>query len=173
MIFKFDEKYPDLASTCYIAPDASVIGDVEIGQESSVWFGAVLRGDINSIRIGERTNIQDRAVLHVDRDAACEIGDGVTIGHSAVVHGSVIENGCLIGIGAVVLSRCRISEGSIVGAGAVVPEGAVIPPRSLVLGIPGKVVRTLESGENPGPRIAESYVDLAAKYRERGISTPS
>ena len=113
MIFRFEGKYPDLASTCYIAPDASVIGDVEIGKESSVWFGAVLRGDINSIRIGKRTNVQDRAVLHVDQDTSCEIGDGVTIGHSAVVHGSVVENGCLIGIGAVVLSRCRIGAESI------------------------------------------------------------
>ena len=164
MIFPFDEKTPLMAEGVFTAPDAAVIGDVQIGEESSIWFGTVLRGDINVIRVGKQTNIQDRAVLHVDHDAPCIIGNLVSIGHGAIVHGAEIGDECLIGMGAVVLSHCRVGPGSVIGAGAVVREGTDIPPRSLVVGVPGRIVRTLEPEENPGRRIAESYREFAARY---------
>jgi carbonic anhydrase/acetyltransferase-like protein (isoleucine patch superfamily) len=164
MIFPFDEKTPLMAEGVFTAPDAAVIGDVQIGEESSIWFGTVLRGDINVIRVGKQTNIQDRAVLHVDHDAPCIIGNLVSIGHGAIVHGAEIGDECLIGMGAVVLSHCRVGPGSVIGAGAVVREGTDIPPRSLVVGVPGRIVRTLEPEENPGRRVAESYRELAARY---------
>ena len=111
MIFPFDEKTPLMAEGVFTAPDAAVIGDVQIGEESSIWFGTVLRGDINVIRVGKQTNIQDRAVLHVDHDAPCIIGNLVSIGHGAIVHGAEIGDECLIGMGAVVLSHCRVGPG--------------------------------------------------------------
>jgi carbonic anhydrase/acetyltransferase-like protein (isoleucine patch superfamily) len=115
-----------------------VVGDVHLGEESSVWYGAVLRGDTEPIRVGARTNIQDGCVLHADPGYPAIVGDDCVVGHNAIVHGCVVEDGCLIGMGATVLNGARIGEGSIVAAGALVPEGKEFPPRSLIVGIPAK-----------------------------------
>ncbi len=132
----------------WIAPDASVIGRVRLEEEASVWFGAVLRGDNELIHIGHQSNIQDCCVLHTDMGFPLTIGRGVTVGHSATLHGCTIEDGALIGMGATVLNGAVIGAGSIVGANALVPEGKQIPPRSLVVGMPGKVVKTLSKEQS-------------------------
>ena len=145
-------------SSVFVAPGAHVIGDVSIGRDSSVWFCAVLRGDIHSIRVGKNTNIQDGCLLHVDRDKPCILKDGIVMGHQATAHACTVENGVLIGIGARILSGAKIGAFSLIGAGAVVLEDAVIPPYSLVLGVPGKVVRKLT------PKEAARHVPWAARY---------
>ena len=161
------DRHPEwIDSTAWIADSATVLGEVHIGARSSVWFGAVIRGDIEAIRIGEETNIQDLACLHADAGKPCTLGSRVTMGHQAIVHGATVEDECLIGIGAIVLNGAHIGQHSIIGAGAVVPEGKVIPPRSLVLGMPGKVVR--EVTEADIARILhgyQHYVEAAAKYK--------
>lgn len=145
----------------FIADNATVLGDVTIGENSSFWFGTVARGDMNFIKIGKYTNIQDNAVLHMDRDAPLTIGDYVSVGHGAIVHGCEIGDNCLIGIGAIVLSRSVIGENCIIGAGSLVTEDAVIPPNSLVMGIPGKVKRQLTDEEIANVKdIAERYARL-------------
>lgn len=147
----------------FVAAGAVVIGDVRIGACSSVWFNAVIRADTDRVVIGERTNVQDGVIIHVDAGSPALIGSGVTIGHSAVVHGAVVEDDVLIGIGAKVLSGARIGHDSILGAGTLVTGGTVVPPRSLVLGLPGRVVRTLTDDEVSSIKVtAERYV----KYRE-------
>lgn len=143
MIHTYSGRAPRIAPSAFIAPSADLIGNVEIDEDASVWFQCVLRGDIELIRIGPGSNVQDGSVVHTDADAPALIGERVTVGHRAVIHGCAIENHCLIGMGAVVLSRARIGEGSIIAAGAVVPEGAVIPPRSLYMGLPARFRRTL------------------------------
>ena len=142
MIVTYKGKQPALDKTVFLAENATVIGDVTIGEDSSVWFGAVLRGDNEPIVIGRRTSIQDNATLHCDPRHALTIGDDVTVGHNAVVHGSTVKDGALIGMGAVVLDDAVIGEYAIVGAGAVVTAGMVVPPCSLAVGAPAKVVRT-------------------------------
>ncbi len=143
-VYAFEGMTPRIADDVFIAPGAVVIGNVEIGPGSSVWFNAVIRGDCNSIRIGARSNVQDGAVIHVDPDAPCVVGDNVTIGHGAIVHGTTIGSGSLIGMGAIILSRSELGESTLVAAGAVVPEGARIPGGSLVAGVPGRVKRELD-----------------------------
>ena len=167
MILPFNSKKPKIHPSVLIAPGAHVIGDVTLGQWSSVWFGAVLRGDLAPIHVGEATNIQDGAVVHVDWDKACKIGDGVIIGHQATIHACEIGHGVLVGIGARILSGAKIGAFSLIGAGAVVLEDAVIPERSLVLGIPGKVARELSSKEAAMhlPH-AKRYAELAKKYKK-------
>ncbi len=158
---------PTCHESVFVAEGAMVIGDVEIGEESSVWFHTVIRGDIHRIRVGRRTNVQDHCTLHVTARDPLAVGNEVTLGHRAVVHGCTVEDLCLIGIGAVVLDGAVIGRGSVVGAGAVVPPGTVVPPHSLVLGVPGKVVRTLGPGAEDGNRItAANYVALARAYRK-------
>jgi len=132
---------PRVASTAWVAPGAVVVGDVEIGEHASVWYGSLLRGDIAPIRIGAETNIQDLTTVHVDVDRPTVIGSRVGVGHRAIVHGCVVEDDCLIGMGSVVLSHAVIGAGSVVAAGAVVREGMVVPPRSLVVGVPGRIAR--------------------------------
>ncbi len=132
---------PRIHNSAYIAPTATIIGDVEIGEGASVWDGAVLRGDVSYIKIGKNTNIQDNAVVHVDYNEPTIIGENVTIGHMAVVHAAKIGNNVIVGIHAVILNGAEIGDGSVVGAGAVVTSRTKIPPKSLVLGIPAKVVR--------------------------------
>ena len=140
-----------------------MIGDVHVGAESGVWMNVVVRGDVNSIRIGARTNIQDLTLVHVMRETnPTVIGDNVTIGHSAVVHGCTIEDRCLIGMGAILLNGCRIGTGSIVAAGALVPEGMVIPPGSMVMGMPARVKRALTSQEDQS---ILWYADNYVKHR--------
>jgi carbonic anhydrase/acetyltransferase-like protein (isoleucine patch superfamily) len=154
-----------VAGSAFLADTATLIGDVTVGEEASIWFETVLRGDIEPIMVGDRTNIQDGAIVHVDDHCGTRIGNDVMIGHRCVIHGCVIDEGCLIGMGSVILSRARIGRQSLIGAGAVVPEGADIPPRSLVLGVPGKVKRPLTEAELS--RMAEnarSYVTLSRRY---------
>src|ERR1043165_7960268 len=144
MLGQYRGVYPRVHPSAFIDDSAQVIGDVEIGQESSVWMCVVIRGDVNRIRIGSRSNVQDGTIVHVMKDThPTVIGDDVTIGHGAVVHGCTIEDQCLIGMGAILLNGCRIGTGSIVAAGALVPEGMVVPPGSMVLGMPAKVKRLL------------------------------
>lgn len=158
---------PSIASTAWIAPGAWVVGDVTLAEGSSVWFGAVLRGDTEPIAVGENSNIQDGCVLHTDPGFPLRIGAGVTVGHRAVLHGCVVESGSLIGMGAVVLNGARIGSGSIVGAGALVPEGKSIPERSLAVGVPSRVVRELDESEMEGLRqSAEGYRLRAERYRQ-------
>ena len=137
---------PTLHAGAWIAPGAVVTGDVLLETDASVWYGCILRGDIASIRIGARTNIQDLTVVHVDTDQPCDIGADVGVGHRSVVHGCTIGDGCLIGMGAIVLSHAVVGERSVIGAGSVVPEGMVIPPRSLVIGVPGRIVGEVDDG---------------------------
>jgi len=137
---------PRLAEGVWIAPSADVIGDVTIGEHASVWYQCVVRGDIAPITIGPGTNIQDLTVVHVDVDRPCRIGAEVGIGHRAIIHGCDIEDGCLVGMGAVILSHAVIGAGTVVAAGALVAEGVEIPPDSLVVGVPGRVVRTVDQG---------------------------
>lgn len=163
---------PVVDATAFIAESARVIGDVHLGPESSVWFGAVIRGDVNRIRIGAATNIQDNAVVHVtNRTAPTTIGDRVTVGHSAVVHGCTVENDVLVGIGAVILDHAVIGHDSLVGARALVTGGMRVPPRSLVLGSPARVVRSLTDEEVVQVHAyARNYVTYARIYR--GIERP-
>lgn len=144
MVHKIGGRTPDVKEAAFIAWNAEVAGNVSLGKDANIWFGAAVRADIEPIRIGKETNIQDNATVHVDHGAPCAIGDGVTVGHNAVIHACTVEDGCLIGMGAVILSRAVIGRESIVGAGALVTEGKVFPPRSLVVGSPAKVIRTLD-----------------------------
>ncbi len=163
LILPFQGARPRIHRSAWIAPTATIIGDVEIGPDSSVFYGSVLRGDVGPIRLGARTNIQDNCVLHVERDAPCVLEDDVTVGHMAMLHGTHIEAGTLVGMQATVLSRSRVGAGSIIGGGAVVLEGQVIPPRSLAAGVPAKVRRELTAEESARfiPH-ARRYVDYAA-----------
>jgi carbonic anhydrase/acetyltransferase-like protein (isoleucine patch superfamily) len=149
MIRSYRGVSPAIASTAYVDASAQVIGDVHVGEESSIWMNAVVRGDVNVIRIGDRTNIQDGTIVHVMRDPShpTVLGDDITIGHGAVIHGCAIEHACLIGMGAILLNGVRVGQGSIVAAGTLLPEGAVVPPRSLVVGSPGRVRRAITDDE--------------------------
>ena len=132
------------AAMIYIAPTAVLVGDVSVAEGGSVWHGAVLRGDFDAVSVGKAANVQDNAVLHVDRGMPCRIGDHVTVGHAAVVHGSIVEEDCLIGMNATINSGSRIGRGSLVAAGAVVRENADIPAGSVVAGVPGKILRQVD-----------------------------
>jgi carbonic anhydrase/acetyltransferase-like protein (isoleucine patch superfamily) len=161
---QFHPEYVD--SSVFVAAGSVIIGDVHISAGSSVWFNAVIRADTDRVVIGERTNVQDGVVIHVDAGAPALIGSGVTIGHTAVVHGALVEDDVLIGIGAKVLSGAKIGRESILGAGTLVTGGTVVPPRSLVLGLPGRVVRTLTEEEIATIKsTAERYVKYSEEYR--------
>jgi carbonic anhydrase/acetyltransferase-like protein (isoleucine patch superfamily) len=149
----------------FIAPTATVIGNVKIAPGSSVWFGAVLRGDMASIKIGRNTSVQDNVIVHVSEGVETSIGDEVTIGHGAIVHGAQIEDTVLVGIGSIVLDGAKVGAGSIIGAGAVVTEDTEIPDRSLVLGVPGKVARQVTDEQLRLIKAnAKSYATLAQRY---------
>ena len=159
MLRPFRGVLPRVHPTAFIDDSAQVIGDVEIGEESSVWMAAVIRGDVHRIRIGRRSNIQDGSVVHVMRGThPTTVGDNVTVGHGALLHGCTIEDRCLIGIGAILLNGAHIGTGSIVAAGTLIVEEMKVPPRSLVMGSPGKVKRPLTDAE------VESIQDLADRY---------
>lgn len=166
MLIPFKGLFPALGEDVFIAENASVIGDVNIGSESNIWFGAVIRGDVNFVRIGSRTNIQDGCVLHVSLGKlSLNIGNEVTIGHNATVHGCTIEDRVLIGMGSVILDNSYVSTGSVIAAGAVVKEGFRVPPGVLIGGVPGKIIRDLTEAEIAG--IVESsrhYVELSKIY---------
>ncbi|STC40732.1 gamma carbonic anhydrase family protein [Corynebacterium amycolatum] len=160
LILTYQDKTPRIHSSAWIAPGAVIIGDVEIGADSSVFYGSVLRGDVAPIRIGQRTNIQDNSTVHVDRGVPTILGDDVTVGHMALVHGTTVEDGCLIGMKSTLLSRSRIGAGSLIAAGAVVLEDQVIDPGSLAAGVPAKVRRRLSAEE------AEGFITHAGRYVE-------
>lgn len=166
MIRSYQGILPTIPDSCYVDQSAQIIGDVVLGEHSSVWMCAVVRGDVNSIRIGANSNVQDCAVLHGMRYVyPVTIGDWVTIGHNATVHGCTVEDACLIGMGATILNGAVIGEGSIIAAGAVIPEKTIIPPNSLVAGIPGKVRRTLgEEDRKLILKYAQNYLDYTAIY---------
>src|SRR6476661_11266261 len=158
---------PRIHSTAYVVPGATVIGDVTLMEESSVWFGAVLRGDINRIIIGPRSNVQDNAVVHIDTGYPTTVGELVTIGHTAIVHACKIDNEVLIGMGSIILDDVEVGARSIIGANALVTMGMKIPPGSLVLGSPAKIRRQLTLDEQTDiARWAWSYVETAKQYRE-------
>jgi carbonic anhydrase/acetyltransferase-like protein (isoleucine patch superfamily) len=162
--------HPELVDpTAFLAVGARLIGDVTIGAESSVWFNAVIRGDREAIRIGRRTNVQDMCVLHADPGTSCTLGDRVSVGHAAIVHGATVADDVLIGMRAVIMNRARIGAGSIIGVGAVVTEDTEIPPGSIVIGVPGKIKRAAEERDRKSIRhAADYYVKLAKQYRSEG-----
>jgi carbonic anhydrase/acetyltransferase-like protein (isoleucine patch superfamily) len=166
MIRPFRDKRPQIHPTAFIEESAQIIGDVWIGEESSVWFNAVLRGDVFYIRIGERTNIQDGTVIHVANGThATILEDEVTVGHNATLHGCYIERGCLIGIGAIVMDGVRVGASSLVAAGALLSPGTQIPPRSLVMGAPARVKRPLTDEEVAGLNVFwQNYTELKKIY---------
>jgi carbonic anhydrase/acetyltransferase-like protein (isoleucine patch superfamily) len=166
MIRSYQGRLPQFPASCYIDLSAQLIGDVTLGEHSSVWMNAVLRGDVHSIRVGANSNVQDCAVLHGQRNLyPVIVGDWVTIGHNATVHGCTIEDDVLIGIGSVVLNGAHIGKGSIIAAGAVIPEGTQIPAGSLVTGVPGKIRRTVTAADLDLIHIsANNYLDYIRTY---------
>ncbi len=160
------DKQPEIAGSAFVAPGAYVVGAVHLGVESSVWYGAVLRGDTEPIRIGARTNIQDGCVLHADPGYPAVVGEGCVVGHNAVVHGCEIGDGCLIGMSATILNGAVIGEGSIVAAGALIPEGRKFSPRSLIVGTPAKQMREVTEEQTQDiARGVRTYVERAAEHR--------
>ncbi len=168
MIRPFRGQHPQVHPTAFIEASAQVIGDVVIGEESSIWFNAVVRGDVFHIRIGDRTNIQDGTVVHVTNGThATILEDEVTVGHNVTLHGCYIERGCLIGMGSIVMDGARIGARSIVAAGALVAPGTIVPPRSLVIGAPAKVKRSLTDEEVAGLEVYwRNYIEYTRAYRE-------
>ena len=155
-----------IAASAFLAPTAVVMGDVVIGEESSIWYTAVLRGDTAAIRVGEQTNLQDGAIVHVDEGVPCTVGSRVGVGHRAILHGCTVEDDCLIGMGSILLNGVVVGRGSLVAAGALLPEGTRIPPGSLVMGVPGKVVRPIDAELTQ--RIEQTwrhYVEQAKRHR--------
>ncbi len=169
MIKPFKNLIPRIHETAFIAEGAIVIGDVEIGDHASIWYGSVLRGDVNHIRIGARTNLQDGTIVHVTtKDFPTIIENDVTVGHRVTLHGCHVESGCLIGIGSILLDGVRVGANSLVAAGSLLTPNTVIPPGSLVMGSPAKVKRPLTDEEIKGiERNVEGYVELSALYRLR------
>ncbi|WP_438003929.1 gamma carbonic anhydrase family protein [Sorangium sp. So ce321] len=167
LVLDLDGVSPRFGRDVFLAPNATVIGDVELGDEASVWFGAVLRGDIGAIRVGPRTNVQDLACLHLTSGVSQTIiGADVTIGHGAILHGCLVGDGCLIGMGSILLDNVEIGEGSVVAAGAVVPPGKVFPPRSLVRGNPARLLGEVRPDQAELGRMgAASYVENARRFR--------
>ncbi|MFT4028650.1 MAG: gamma carbonic anhydrase family protein [Protaetiibacter sp.] len=169
LILPFDGREPSIDDSAWVAPNATIVGDVVLHPDSSVFYGAVLRADLASITLGAGSNLQDNVVVHVDHGVPTTIGAGVSVGHGAVVHGCTVEDDCLIGMNATVLNRAVIGRESLVAAGALVLEGTVVPPRSLVAGVPAKVRRELSDEEVDGiRRNAASYRELASAHGELG-----
>ncbi|CAN5582811.1 gamma carbonic anhydrase family protein [soil metagenome] len=168
MIKSFQNAHPKIHETAFIAENAIIIGDVEIGEQSSVWYGAVLRGDVNYIRIGKRTNIQDASVIHVSsKTHPTVLEDEVTLGHRVTLHGCYIETGCLIGIGAIILDGVRVGQNSLVAAGSLVTPNTKISPRSLIMGSPARVKRELTDDEIYNQaRFWQNYTDLLRIYKQ-------
>ena len=147
MIYKYKDKTPDVKKAVFVAGSADIIGEVELGKNSNIWYNCTLRGDIAPVIVGENTNIQDNSVLHVAHDLPCIVGNNVTVGHGVILHGTVVKEGCLIGMGAILLNNSVIGEYSVVGAGALVTEGKEFPPRSLIIGSPAKRIREITDEE--------------------------
>lgn len=166
IVARYLDRVPTVGEHVFVAPGAAIIGDVTLGAHVSVWFGCVLRGDVNRIVVGERSNLQDGTVVHLGDDDPTIVGEEVVVGHRAVIHGCTIGGGTLVGIQATILDGVKIGEGCVIGAGALIPAGREIPPHSLVLGAPAKVVRTLTAADEEfHRRLAGKYTRLAHNYR--------
>ncbi len=166
MIYSLDNGTPQCGENVYVAPTATVVGDVVLGSNVGVWFGAVIRGDNERITLGDGTNVQDCCVLHTDPGCPLDIGENVTIGHKAVLHGCTVEDGCLIGINAVILNNARIGKNCLIGANALITDGKEIPPNSLVVGAPGRVIRQLNDKEiDMLDRFNKSYILKIHRYK--------
>ena len=166
-LYSFKTHTPQIHKSVFIAPTAQIIGNVNIGEKSSIWFHSVLRGDFDQIIIGEKTNIQDLCMCHADKDIPLKVGNSVTIGHRSIIHGCTIEDKCLIGMGSVVMNKAVIGRGSVVAAGAVVLEKTIIPPYSLVTGSPGKIKKIYKNREEIEQKIrtmSEDYLDNARSF---------
>lgn len=162
-------KNPQLGTACFVAPNATIIGDVIMGNECSIWFNAVVRGDVNYIRIGNKANIQDGAIIHCTFEKnATEIGDNVSIGHNAIVHGCTVKDNVLIGMGAIVMDRCVVNSNTVIAAGAVVLEGTVIESNSIYAGVPAKKVKELSKDglHSEIERIAKNYIKYSSWFSE-------
>ena len=167
MLYAYKGHEPDVHQSAFVAPNSVLVGQVRVGEQSSIWFNCVVRADINLITIGANTNIQDGCLLHVTNQHPCIVEDRVTAGHGAIIHGCHVESDCLIAMGAIVLDGVVVGAGSIVAAGAVIRPGTIIPPGSLVMGVPGKVVRPVGAEDRAKiDRGWQNYVDYAATYRE-------
>ena len=174
MIRPYKGRWPKLGDRVYVDVSAQVIGDVELGDHASIWMNAVVRGDVNGIRIGGGTNVQDNCVLHVTAEHRTELGEEVTVGHSVTLHGCRIGSRCLIGIGAIVLNGADVGEESVVAAGSLVPEGMKVPARSLVMGAPATVRRDVTEEERQGlRRLAENYLGYKDAYLGDAAAAPS
>ena len=172
MILTLAGRTPRIAGSAYIAPSADIIGSVDVGENSSVWFQCVLRGDIEPIRVGAHSNIQDGTIIHTMMGAPVSVGDGVTVGHRVVLHGCTVAHHSLIGMGAVLLNHVRVGEGSIVAAGALVAENTVLPPRSLYMGVPAKLRREVTEEEEALIRMhAEHYLEYKERYLAKEAQT--
>jgi carbonic anhydrase/acetyltransferase-like protein (isoleucine patch superfamily) len=166
MIIPFDGKQPVISPSAFIAPTATIIGDVVIAEGSSIWYGTVLRGDLSSIHIGANTNVQDNVTIHVDLDTPATIGDNVVIGHNAVVHGCTIESKCLVGINSIILNNAHLKTGSMVAAGSVVKQGQMVGPSQLVAGIPAVVKKELqEKNLSKIDSAVQGYVRIAKMHQ--------
>jgi carbonic anhydrase/acetyltransferase-like protein (isoleucine patch superfamily) len=173
MFIEFRGKHPKIAATAFVAPTAVLIGDVEVGEEASIWFGTVLRGDNGLIRVGARANVQDNSVLHVSENCQTIVGDDVTVGHCAILEDCTIEEGALIGSNAVVLNGAVVGRRSLIGAGSVVAANAKIPPESVAVGAPAQVKKKLEGIAVSWVEIAgPEYVHLSRSYLHHGIGDP-
>ncbi len=171
MLISYEGVEPKIHSSVFVAPGAMIIGDVTIGTESSVWFNAVLRGDLEPIRIGCRTNIQDGTVIHMDKDMPCLIGDDVTVGHGAILHSCTIDNDALIGMGAILLTGARIGERAIIAAGTLVLEGQEIPAGTIAMGVPAKVRREITEAERIRVQQGKNDYVLRGKIMRESIKT--
>ena len=159
-------KSPQISPTSFIAKGAHVIGDVTLDSNSSVWYNTVLRADINSIIIGKRSNIQDNSVIHLENDQGVQVGNDVTVGHKAILHGCTIEDGVLVGMGAIIMNGVHIGKGSVIGAGAVIKQNLIIPKNSLVVGVPAKIIKSLPKNiYSENVKWAKKYVELANIHR--------
>ncbi len=167
-------KKPDTAGALFVAANATVVGDVVLGRDSSVFYGAVLRADINRIEVGEGSNLQDNVIVHLSDDAGVRIGSHVTVGHGAIVHACTIDDGCLIGMGATILDHAHIGAESLVGANSLVPQGFTCPPGSLVVGSPAKVVRALSPEQRgSGRRLSAKYTEVAKAHASLQAAGPA
>lgn len=167
MIRAFKDLLPQIDSSTYVEESANIIGDVVIGEKSSIWFNSVIRGDVNYIRIGSKTNIQDSCVLHVTKDThPLIIGNEVTVGHNVTLHGCTVKDRCLIGMGAIILDGAEVGEDSMVAAGCLVKQGMIVPPKTLVVGVPARIARPLTEKEIKRiKQSAQNYIDYAKSYQ--------
>jgi carbonic anhydrase/acetyltransferase-like protein (isoleucine patch superfamily) len=170
IIDRYLDRLPSCGARVLVAPGATLVGEVVLGDDASIWYGAILRGDLAPVSVGARSNIQDGTVMHVGDESPCVVAEDVVVGHRAVLHGCRVERGCLIGMQATVLDDVVVGEGSVIGAAALIPPGTIIPARSLVLGVPGKVVRTLSAEDDAfAIALAAKYVRLKENYRRDAL----